>query len=174
MGVERRFTEEEYTQLLKQWYVQEVEGMPASQAASRIAINGLSTLYGTMDMNSDTIVATTHPDYTCTLYKTGIVVMYPAGVTKDQWLTTRVPNMTGMSAIECIEACLKMNLNCKIDSDSDIRGLCVSQSVASGSIAYAGDIIHVTLSTSAGAILLKLFKKLQRKLISQTHSVRPH
>ena len=150
MGVERRFTEEEYTQLLKQWYVQEVEGMPASQAASRIAINGLSTLYGTMDMNSDTIVATTHPDYTNTLYKTGIVVMYPAGVTKDQWLTTRVPNMTGMSAIECIEACLKMNLNCKIDSDSDIRGLCVSQSVASGSTAYAGDIIHVTLSTSAG------------------------
>ena len=58
--------------------------------------------------------------------------------------------MTGMSAIECIEACLKMNLNCKIDSDSDIRGLCVSQSVASGSTAYAGDIIHVTLSTSAG------------------------
>ena len=63
-------------------------------------------------------------------------------------LTTRVPNMTGMSAIECIEACLKMNLNCKIDSDSDIEGLCVSQSVASGTTVYAGDIIYVTLSDS--------------------------
>ena len=146
MGVERRFTTEEYDQLLKEWYVQEVEGMTAAQAASRISINGLSTLYGTMDMTSDTIIATTHPDYTHTLYKTGIVVLYPAGVTKDEWLTTRVPNMTGMSAIECIEACLKVNLNCKIDKDSDIEGLCIDQSVAAGSTVYAGDIIVVTLS----------------------------
>ena len=146
MGVERRFTPEEYDQLLKQWYVQEVEGLPASQAASRIAINGLSTLYGTMDMTPDTIIGTTHPDYTYTLYKTGIVVMYPQGVTKEQWLTTRVPNMTGMSAIECIEACMNVNLNCKIDKESDITGVCTAQSIASGSTVYAGDIIYVTLS----------------------------
>lgn len=148
MGVERRFTSEEYDQLLKQWYVQEVEGMPASRAASRISVNGLSTLYGTMDMTPDTIVATTHPDYTNTLYKTGIVVLYPSGVTKDQWLTTRVPNMAGMSAIECIEACLKLNLNCKIDKESDIEGLCYEQSVASGTTVYAGDIIYVKLSNT--------------------------
>ena len=54
--------------------------------------------------------------------------------------------MIGMSAIECIEACLKMNLNCKIDSDSDIKGLCVAQSVPSGSTVKAGEIIYVTLS----------------------------
>ncbi len=148
MGVERRFTPEEYEQLLKQWYVQEVEGMPASQAASRISVNGLSTLYGTMDMTPDTIIKTTHPDYTYTLYKTGIVVLYPEGVSKDDWLTTRVPNMTGMSAIECIEACLKVNLNCKIDKDSDIEGICISQSVPAGSTVYAGDIIYVTLSST--------------------------
>ena len=63
-------------------------------------------------------------------------------------LTTRVPNMSGMSAIECIEACLKMNLNCKIDGDSDIEGLCIAQSVPSGSTVYAGDIIVVTLSNA--------------------------
>ena len=145
MGVERVFTAEEYEQLLKQWYVQEVEGMPASQASSRIAVNGLSTLYGTMDMTPETIIGTTHPDYTYTLYKTGIVVMYPQNYPKDQWLTTRVPNMTGMSAIECIEACLNVNLNCKIDKDSDIEGICTAQSIASGSTVYAGDIIYVTL-----------------------------
>ena len=148
MGVERRFTTEEYDQLLKQWYVQKVDGMPASQAASRISVNGLTTLYGTLDMTPDTIVATTHPDYSYTLYKTGVVVLYPEGVTKDQWLTTRVPNMTGMSAIECIEACLNVNLNCKIDSESDITGICYDQSVASGTTVYAGDIIVVKLSNT--------------------------
>ena len=101
-----------------------------------------------MDMKSDTIVATTHPDYTYMLYKTGIVVLYPEGVTKDEWLTTRVPNMTGMSAVECIEACLKVNLNCKIDSESDITGICYEQSITSGSIVYAGDIVYVKLSNT--------------------------
>lgn len=148
MGVERRLTEEEYAQLLKEWYVQEVDGLPASQAASRISVNGLSTLYGTMDMTPDTIIMRTYPDFYHTLYKTGVVVLYPDGITEDQMLTTRVPNMTGMSAIECIEACLKMNLNCKIDSDSDIKGVCVAQSVTSGSIVKAGEIIYVTLESA--------------------------
>ncbi|MDO4421157.1 MAG: penicillin-binding transpeptidase domain-containing protein [Eubacteriales bacterium] len=148
MGVERRFTEEEYDELLKEWYVQKVDGMPASQAASRISVNGLSTLYGTLDMTSDTIVARTYPDYYHTLYKTGVVVLYPEGVSQEQMLTTRVPNMIGMSAIECIEACLKMNLNCKINSDSDIEGICTAQSVTSGSTVYAGDIIYVTLTNN--------------------------
>ena len=146
MGVERRLTDEEYTELLKEWYVQEVDGLPASQAASRISINGLSTLYGTLDMTPDTIIYSTYPDFYHTLYKTGIVVLYPDGIKDEDMLTTRVPNMIGMSAIECIEACLKMNLNCKIDSDSDIKGLCVAQSVPSGSTVKAGEIIYVTLS----------------------------
>ncbi len=146
MGVERRFTEEEYSEMLKEWYVQQVDGLPASQAASKISVNGLSTLYGTLDMTSDTIVGRTYPDFYHTLYKTGVVVLYPENVPKEQMLTTRVPNMNGMSAIECIEACLKMNLNCKIDKDSDIKGVCISQSVAAGQTAYAGDIIYVSLS----------------------------
>ena len=150
MGVERRFSQEEYSEMLKEWYVQKVDGMPASQAASRVAVNGLSTLYGTMDMTPETIVDRTYPDYSHTLYKTGVVVLYPKDVSQDEMLTTRVPNMIGMSAIECIEACLKMNLNCKIDKNSDIQGVCVAQSVASGMTAYAGDIIKVTLSTSGG------------------------
>ena len=149
MGVERKFTEEEYSEMLKEWYVQKVDGLPASQAASKISVNGLSTLYGTLDMNSETIVARTYPDFYNTLYKTGVVVLYPENVSKEEMLTTRVPNMAGMSAIECIEACLKMNLNCKIDKDSDIKGVCVSQSVASGQTVYAGDIIRVKLSRNA-------------------------
>ena len=124
--------------------------MSASEAASKISTNGLSTLYGTLDMDADTIVAQTYPSYTATLYKTGVVVLYPEGVTESQFLTTKVPNLSGMTAIECIEACLDLNLNCKIDKDSDIEGICTAQSVTSGSTVYAGDIIYVTL-TSTGS-----------------------
>ena len=147
MGVERVFNEDEYEQLLKEFYVQKVDGMTASEAASKISTNGLSTLYGTLDMDADTIIAQTYPSYTATLYKTGVVVMYPEGVTESQFLTTKVPNLSGMTAIECIEACLDLNLNCKIEGD--VGGVCVSQDYALGETVYAGEIIHVTLVKDA-------------------------
>ena len=149
------------------WYVQKVDGLQASQAASKISVNGLSTLYGTLDMTSETIVGRTYPDYYHTLYKTGVVVLYPENVPAEEMLTTRVPNLAGMSAIECIEACLKMNLNCKIDKDSDIKGVCVTQSVAAGQTAYAGDIIYVKLSSSGDAY------KQVKETTQQTRSVKP-
>ena len=147
MGVERVFTADEYDDLLVQYYVQKVDGMTASEAASRVSTNGLSTIYGTIDMTSDTIVARTYPSYTETLYKTGVVILYPEGVTEDQMLTTRVPNMAGMSAIECIEACLDLNLNCKISGE--VTGICTGQSVAPGTQVLAGEIINVTLEFNA-------------------------
>ena len=147
MGVERKFNEDEYEELLKEFYVQKVDGMSASEAASKISTNGLSTLYGTLDMDADTIIAQTYPSYTATLYKTGVVVLYPEGVTESQFLTTKVPNLSGMTAIECIEACLDLNLNCKIDGD--VGGVCVSQDYAIGETVYAGEIIHVTLVKDA-------------------------
>ena len=96
-------------------------------------------------MTADTVIARTYPDDTQTLYKTGVVVMYPDGVTEDQMLTTRVPNMSGMSAIECIEACIKLDLNCKVEGD--VSGSCIAQSEDSGATVLAGDIIKVTLSS---------------------------
>ena len=147
MGVERKFNEDEYEELLKEFYVQKVDGMTASEAASKISTNGLSTLYGTLDMDADTIVYQTYPSYTATLYKTGVVVMYPEGVTESQFLTTKVPNLSGMTAIECIEACLDLNLNCKIDGD--VGGVCTEQDYAIGETVYAGEIIHVTLVKDA-------------------------
>ncbi len=153
MGVERRFTEEEYNHMLDWYWVQEVNGLPASQAASKIAYHGVSSVYGTLDMTPDTIIGSTHPNSSYKLYKKAIVVLYPEGVSKDEWLTTRVPNLTGMTAVECIEACYKMNLNCWIDTDhSDIRGVCIEQSVTAGSTVYAGDIITITLSKDTGRI----------------------
>ncbi len=145
MGVERVFDEDEYDQLMTEYYVQQVSGMTASEASSRISTNGLTAIYGTLDMTADTVIARTYPDDTQTLYKTGVVVMYPDGVTEDQMLTTRVPNMSGMSAIECIEACIKLDLNCKVEGD--VSGSCIAQSEDSGATVLAGDIIKVTLSS---------------------------
>ena len=146
MGVERTFTEEDYKDLLIQYYVPKVDGKSASEAASSISVNGLSTVYGTLDMNADTIIARTYPNYTNTLYKTGVVIMYPEGVTDDQMLTTRVPNLKGMTAIECIEALKQMNLNCKVEGD--VTGVCVEQSESLGTTVLAGSIIKVTMGTT--------------------------
>lgn len=165
MGVERVFSEDDYNKLVESYYVRNVYGRTAAIAETEIAKYGPSTLFGTMDMTSDTVVSWTNPDEHSKLYKTGIVVLYPDGVTKDQQLTTRVPNLSGMSAAECIEACLKMNLNCIfVDSDnhmidmeggrsqhgsfSDLKGICVYQSEDIGATKNAGDIIYVRLSTT--------------------------
>ena len=156
MGVERKFTAEDFDQLTKEYYVMKVDGMAASKAASTIAINGLSTIYGTVDMTPETIIAKTYPSYTQKLYKTGIVIMYPEDVTEDQMLTSRVPNMLGMNAIECIEACRKVNLNCKIKGD--VMGICVSQNQNAGSTVLSGEVITVTLDSN-GANLIGINRK---------------
>ncbi|MBO4450190.1 MAG: hypothetical protein J5777_06360 [Clostridiales bacterium] len=151
MGVERKFTAEDFDQLTKEYYVMKVEGMPASKASSTIAINGLSTIYGTVDMTPETVIAKTYPSYTQKLYKTGVVIMYPEDVTEDQMLTSRVPNMLGMNAIECIEACRKVNLNCKIKGE--VTGICVSQNQNAGSTVLSGEVITVTMDANGANVL---------------------
>ena len=133
-----------------------VDGMTASKAASTIAYNGLSTLYGTVDMTPETVIAKTYPSYTQKLYKTGIVIMYPEDVTEDQMLTSRVPNMIGMNAVECIEACRKVNLNCKIKGD--VTGICISQNQNAGSTVLSGEVITVTMDNN-GASLIGINRK---------------
>ena len=156
MGIERVFTADEFDQLTKEYYVMKVEGMAASKAASTIAINGLSTIYGTVDMTPETKIARTYPSYTQKLYKTGIVIMYPEDITEDQMLTSRVPNMVGMNAVECIEACRKVNLNCKIKGD--VTGICVSQNQSAGTTVLSGEVIVVTLDNN-GANLIGINRK---------------
>ncbi len=156
MGIERKFSAEDFDELTKEFYVMKVDGMNASKASSTIAFNGLSTLYGTVDMTPDTIIARTYPSYTQKLYKTGIVIMYPEDITEDQMLKSRVPNLVGMNSIECIEALRKVNLNCKIKGD--VMGICVSQSQSAGSTVLSGEVITVTLDSN-GANLIGINRK---------------
>ena len=156
MGVERVFTEDEFDQLTKEYYVMKVDGMTASKAASTIAINGLSTIYGTVDMTPETKIARTYPSYTQKLYKTGVVIMYPEDITEEQMLHSRVPNMVGMNAVECIEACRKVNLNCRIKGD--VTGICVSQNQSAGTTVLSGEVITVQLDNN-GANLIGINRK---------------
>ena len=156
MGIERKFSAEDFDQLTKEFYVMKVDGMTASKASSTIAFNGLSTIYGTVDMTPETVIARTYPSYTQRLYKTGIVIMYPEDITEDQMLKSRVPNMVGMNAIECIEALRKVNLNCKIKGD--VMGICVSQNQSAGSTVLSGEVITVTLDSN-GANLIGINRK---------------
>ena len=133
--------------MLRKYYVQYVEDKTASDAASSIAINGQKPIYGTADMTSDTIIKRTYPDYRHKLYQTGVVVMYPDGIEEDKMLTARVPNMYGMSAIECIEACKQANLN--IEIDGEVTGVCVDQQYPTGKKILAGDIVKVKLGDMA-------------------------
>ena len=133
-----------------------VDGMTASKAASTIAINGLSTIYGTVDMTPETKIARTYPSYTQKLYKTGVVIMYPEDITEEQMLHSRVPNMVGMNAVECIEACRKVNLNCRIKGD--VTGICVSQNQSAGTTVLSGEVITVQLDNN-GANLIGINRK---------------
>jgi len=145
MGVPRRFSEEEYDKLLKKYFVQYVIDKNAADASSQISINGQTPVYGTADMTPDTVVGWTYPDYRKKLYSTGVVVLYPEQVTEDKMLKTAVPNMYGMTAIECIEACKQANLNCEITGDA--TGVCLEQEIEMGSRVPAGEIIKVTMGS---------------------------
>ena len=143
MNVPRVFTPEEYDKMVIRYYVQPAGGLAASEASSVIGRNGISTIYGTPDMTSDTIVGFTYPGPTEMLYSTGIVVLYPTTVAESEMLTTTVPNLVGKSAVECIEALRDCNLNCVIQGD--IMGVCTEQGEAAGSVVFAGEIVSVTL-----------------------------
>lgn len=144
LGIERKFSPEEYEDMMKEFYVQDVRNRTASEATSKIAVNGITAIYGTADMKPDTPIAFTYPDYTKTLYAGGIVLLYPDGTTNDMMQKSRVPNMEGMSAIECVEALKSNNLNCKIKGD--VKGVCSGQSESAGTMVLSGEIIEVTMS----------------------------
>lgn len=147
MGVPRLFTVDEYDKMTIKYYVQQVSGMSAANASSKIGANGISTIYGTPQMDADTIVSFTYPSIDATLYSTGIVVLYPEGVADDEMLRTTVPNLTGKNAVECMQALKEMNLNCNIVGD--VTGVCIDQSVAFGDSVLAGEIITVTLGDAS-------------------------
>ncbi|HPG64554.1 MAG TPA: PASTA domain-containing protein, partial [Saccharofermentans sp.] len=129
------------------YYIQPVSGMTATQASATIGANGISSIYGTTDMNADTVVGFTYPSINDTLYSTGIVVLYPDGVTDEEMLKTNVPNLIGKSAMECIEALRDANLNCSIEGE--ITGICNAQSIEVGTNINAGTIVTVTLVPTA-------------------------
>ena len=141
MGVERHFSEDEYDEMLKRYWVQPVGGLNASVASSRIGTNGISTIYGSPDMTPDTVVSYTYPGVDTSLYSTGVVVLYPESDTDVEMLTSTVPNLKGKNAVECIEALRDCNLNCLISGD--VKGVCIDQDQPYGAQVFSGTVIVV-------------------------------
>ncbi len=141
LGVPRVLTPEDLEQLTTRYWVQPVVGLSATEAASRIGYNGISSVYGSTSMTADTIVGYTYPSTDAQLYSSGIVMLYPEG--DIQMLTSTVPNLMGKTAVECMEALRDVNLNCRIEGD--VTGICVGQSDLSGSVVFSGTIVTVTL-----------------------------
>jgi stage V sporulation protein D (sporulation-specific penicillin-binding protein) len=149
MGVPRVLSEEDYTTITNEYWVQPAIGLTATEASARIGQVGISTVYGTPDMTGDTIIGFTYPDETATLNSYGIVMLYPEtnpDGSEVQMLTTTVPNLRGKNAIECIEALRDANLNCHIEGEK--TGICTVQSYEAGSTALAGTIVTVTLEAT--------------------------
>lgn len=146
MGVPRILTEEDYEQLTTRYWVQPVVGLTATEASSRIGYNGISCVYGSTDMTADTVVGYTYPSTDAQLYSSGIVMLYPES-DNIQMLTSTVPNLSGKTAIECMEALRDVNLNCIIEGD--VMGICVAQDELVGSQVFAGSIVTVTLEDTA-------------------------
>lgn len=145
LGVPRVFTEDEYEEMQRRYYIQPVSGMTVSDAISAIGSSGgISTINGSVDMNQESIVEFTYPGIYDTLYSSGFVILYPAGTTESQMLTSTVPNLIGKNAAECIETLRDSNLNCHISGD--VRGICTAQDIAYLETVYSGSIITVTLS----------------------------
>ncbi len=142
MGVPRILTAEDYDQLTTRYWVQPVVGLSATEAASRIGYNGISCVYGAANMTAETIVGYTYPSTDAQLYSSGIVMLYPEGE-NAQMLTSTVPNLSGKTAIECMEALRDANLNCYIEGD--IMGICVSQGELPNSTVFSGTVVTVTL-----------------------------
>lgn len=142
MGVPRILTAEDYDQLTTRYWVQPVVGLSATEAASRIGYNGISCVYGAADMTAETIVGYTYPSTDAQLYSSGIVMLYPEGE-NTQMLTSTVPNLSGKTAIECMEALRDANLNCYIEGD--VMGICVSQGELPNSTVFSGTVVTVTL-----------------------------
>lgn len=145
MGVERILTEEDLEQLTTRYWVQPVVGLTATEAASKIGYNGISCVYADTSMTADTIVGYTYPSTDAQLYSSGIVMLYPEG--DSTMLTSTVPNLSGKSAVECMEALRDVNLNCYIQGD--VTGVCTNQSESVGSTVFSGSIITVTLEDTA-------------------------
>jgi len=144
MGVPRILSADDLAQLTTRYWVQPVVGLTATEASSRIGYNGISSVYGSTSMTADTIVGYTYPSTDSQLYSSGIVMLYPEG--DIQMLTSTVPNLSGKTAVECMETLRDANLNCVIEGD--VEGVCVSQSDLSGSVVFSGTIVTVTLENT--------------------------
>lgn len=157
LGVPRSFDPKDYDFLTTKYWVETAQepiiGGTAANAHFQLSKNEITAVNGDAKMTGDTIVGFTYPSaYNSQLYRKGVVILYPEGTPDDKMLKTKVPDLTGKNALECIETLKDSYLNCKFklpdagtEGADDYAGVCVAQDHAASSETLAGEIIEVTL-----------------------------
>ena len=81
-------------------------------------------------MTGASIVGMMYPGIHDTLYRSGVVILYPMAISNAEMPQVEVPDFTGMTLIECIRLAQENNLNISVTGDP--TGVAVSQDPARG------------------------------------------
>ncbi|HOO61317.1 MAG TPA: penicillin-binding transpeptidase domain-containing protein [Bacillota bacterium] len=130
LGIDRRFTQEDYDAMTTKFYLQDVVGLTFDEAKTKLTAQGFTVVDGSNSMTGASIVGMMYPGIHDTLYRSGVVILYPMAISNAEMPQVEVPDFTGMTLIECIRLAQENNLNISVTGDP--TGVAVSQDPARG------------------------------------------
>lgn len=125
MGVERKYTEQDYTDMSILYTVPEISGMTYKQAKKELYLNygEFVACKGSEEMSDDTIVTMSYPAAGATLYQGAQVVLYASP--DAQRVEVVLPDFLGKNITECILEARNSGVNIVIEGD--MKGIVTAQ-----------------------------------------------
>ena len=125
MGVERQYSETDYTYLSTLYAVPAVDGLTYKEAKMKLyqEYGKFNACKGSEDMTDDTIVSMSFPAAGENLHQGSTVVLYPSPDSVRSEVV--LPDFTGKNITECIREAQKCGVN--IVYEGDLTGVVVSQ-----------------------------------------------
>lgn len=137
IGVERRYTERDKEEMLRDVYVPEVRNITVAQAAKKLAEYGLEYRVEGEENNKDALVLEQTPKPDASLTEKSVVILYtykPAEETK-----VAVPDVLNKTIEEAYKTLKDVGLNIKING----MGTAIKQLIDPGEIVTKGEVIEV-------------------------------
>lgn len=125
MGVERQYSETDYTYLSTLYAVPALDGLTYKEAKMKLyqEYGKFNACKGSEDMTDDTIVSMSFPAAGENLHQGSTVVLYPSPDSVRSEVV--LPDFTGKNITECIREAQKCGVN--IVYEGDLTGVVVSQ-----------------------------------------------